>query len=347
MKFDRICVLGAGAIGSSVSTDLVLAGHDVTLADAWPAQIEAIRSDGLTIRMPDTEKHARPAALHLNELTGSSRVFDIVLLASKSNDHRWLAELARSHIAPGGCFVALQNGMNDDSIAGIIGRERVVGCVIELSAEIFSPGIVTRNTPPEKTWFAVGELGGQITERAEAVADLLRPSARVDVTRNITGAKWSKLIANSMTMGPFGLFGLYNRDAVQLPGMFEISCQLGHEALAVGTALGYRIEPVFGLSEEEFAGTNEEKILIAMRTLMSHIGRGRTAPIHDHLKGRLSEVRFINGVVCDQGRRLGIATPANDAVIALDSQINDGSLPMDVSNFDRLKEMLGLTDAPS
>jgi 2-dehydropantoate 2-reductase len=337
---DRICVLGAGAIGCSVSADLTAAGHAVTVVDVWPAQIDAIRAGGIRVEMIDRELHARPEALHLFELAGSSRVFDVILLACKSNDHRWLAELAASHLAPEGCLVALQNGMNDESLCGIIGRERVVGCVIELSAETFTPGLVKRNTAPERTWFALGELDGTLTPRLAALAELLGHSARVDISRNIAGAKWSKLIANSMTMGPFGLLGLYNKDATQLPGMFDISVRLGRESLDVGQALGYRIEPVFGLSEAEFQGTNEEKILIAMKTLMGHIGRGRTAPIHDHIKGRPSEIRYINGVVCTEGRRLGIPTPANDAVVEIDRRINDGSLPMDRSNFERLKQMI-------
>jgi 2-dehydropantoate 2-reductase len=335
---NRICMLGAGAIGCSVGADLTQAGYDVTLVDVWPVQIDAILADGVRVEMVDRTLHARPKALHLYELTGSARQFDVILMACKSNDHRWLAEVAVSHLAPDGVLVALQNGMNDDSLARIIGSDRLVGCVIELSAETFTPGIVKRNTAPEKTWFAVGEHDGTITPRLEALAKMLRHSARVDLTHNIAGAKWSKLIANSMTMGPFGLLGLYNREASQLPGMFEISSKLGREALDVGEAMGYRIEPIFGLSEAEFQGSSADKILIAMKTLMGHISRGRTAPIHDHIKGRPSEIRYINGVVCDNGRRLAIPTPANDVVVDLDRRINEGSLAMDRSNFDLLTQ---------
>jgi 2-dehydropantoate 2-reductase len=338
--FNRICILGAGAIGSSVGADLTQAGHDITLVDVWYTQIDAIRAEGVRVEMVDRTLLARPKTLHLYELAGSAQVFDLILMACKSNDHRWLAELATAHLAKDGLLVALQNGMNEDSLAGIVGRERVIGCVIELSAETFTPGVVKRNTAPEKTWFAVGEHDGSVTPRLEALAQMLRASARVDVTRNIAGAKWSKLIANSMTMGPFGLLGLYNSEASQLPEMFEISVKLGRESLDVGEAMGYQIEPVFGLSEAEFQGTSEEKILIAMKVLMGHVSRGRTAPIHDHIKGRPSEIRYINGVVCDNGRRLGIPTPANDVVVDLDRRINEGSLVMDRSNYHQLRQRI-------
>ena len=74
-----------------------------------------------------------------------------------------------------------------------------------------------------------------------------------------------------------------------------------------------------------------------MKTLLGHVNRGRTAPIHDHMKGRTSEMAFISGVVSRRGKELGIATPCNDAVVELDAQINKGLLAMEATNFERLK----------
>jgi 2-dehydropantoate 2-reductase len=165
----------------------------------------------------------------------------------------------------------------------------------------------------------------------------MRNVGRTDVTNNIYGAKWTKLIANTMTMGPFGLLGLGNRDAAALPGMFDLSVSLGRESLAVGTALGYRIEPVFGLRADEFAGSGDENLITAMKTLLQHISNGRTAPIHDHMKGRTSEMEFIPGVVSRKGKELGIATPCNDAIVDIDRRINKGELEMSPRNLELLK----------
>jgi 2-dehydropantoate 2-reductase len=142
-----------------------------------------------------------------------------------------------------------------------------------------------------------------------------------------------------MTMGPYGLLGLRNREASVLPGMFELAVSLGKESLAVGTALGYRMEPLFGLRADEFAGSGDENLVTTMRTLLAHVGNGRTAPIHDHLKGRRSEMEFISGVVTRRGRELGIATPCNDAVVEIDRRINDGEVAMDRTNFELLQAM--------
>src|SRR5262245_14961030 len=332
----KIAVLGCGAIGSSISADITRAGYDPTVIDQWPAQVEALRTNGLSITMPDGEVKAPIRALHLCDLASANLEFDVVFLAVKSNDDRWLAEFIRPYLKADGVLVGTQNGMNDDTLAAILGRERVIGCAMELSAEIFTPGLVKRNTTHKTTWFAVGELDGFYTPRVKEIAALLGHVGRCDVTNNIYGAKWTKLIANTMTMGPFGLLGLGNSDAAALPGMFDLSVQLGRESLAVGTALGYRTEAIFGLRADEFAGSSDENLVTTMKTLLGHVSRGRTAPIHDHIKGRRSEMEFISGVVARKGKELSIPTPFNDAVVEIDRRINKGEVTMDRSNFELL-----------
>jgi 2-dehydropantoate 2-reductase len=299
-----------------------------------------MKAAGLCVRMKDEELRVPVRALHLCDLSSANMEFDIVLLAVKSNDHRWMAEFIMPWLKPDGVLVGLQNGMNDDSIASIIGRGRTIGCVVELQAELFTPGLIQRNTTRQGTWFSVGELDGAYSPRVREIESLMSNVGRCDVTGNIYGAKWTKLIANTMTMGPFGLLGLRNHEAAELPGMFEISVKLGRESFAVGAALGYRIEPIFGLRADEFAGSSDENLVTTMKTLLQHVGGGRTAPIHDHIKGRRSEIEFISGVVSKQGRALGVPTPGNDAVVEIDRQINQGEIKMDRSNFERLKARL-------
>ena len=334
----KIAVLGAGAIGSSVSADLTKAGYDITVIDQWPAQVEALRTTGLHIQMADEDIKVPIRAHYLCDLASANLEFDIVLLAVKSYDHRWMAEFIKPYLKSDGVLVGVMNGMNDDSLVSIVGRNRTVGCALELSAEIFTPGLVQRNTTHQGTWFGVGELDGYYTPRVKEIQSIMSHVGRCDVTNNIYGAKWTKLIANSMTMGPHGLLGLRNGEAAVLPGMADIAVKLGRESLAVGTALGYRIEPIFGLRADEFAGSSDENLVTARDTLMRHVGgQSRTAPIHDHIKGRKSEMEFITGVVAKKGKELGIPTPYNDAVIEIDRQINKGEIKMDRSNFELLK----------
>jgi 2-dehydropantoate 2-reductase len=158
-----MAVLGAGAIGSSTAADLTRAGLDVTIIDQWPAHVEAMKAGGLHVRRKDGDFAVPVRAFHLCDLASINHDFDMVFLAAKSNDTRWLTELIKPYLAEDGVLVGLQNGMNDDAIASIVGRGRTVGCVVELQAELFTPGQIQRNTTHEGTWFTVGELDGSLT----------------------------------------------------------------------------------------------------------------------------------------------------------------------------------------
>ena len=94
----KIAVLGAGAIGSSVSADLTKAGYDITVIDQWPAQVEALRATGLHIQVADGDIKVPINALHLCDLASANLEFDIVFLAVKSYDHRWLAEFIKPYL---------------------------------------------------------------------------------------------------------------------------------------------------------------------------------------------------------------------------------------------------------
>ncbi len=337
----KIAVLGSGSIGSCVGADLTHAGYDTTIIDQWPEHVEAMKANGLTIQFPDEDLKISVTAWHLCELAEHMPAFDVVFLCVKSYDTRWHAALIEPYLKEDGIFVGLQNGMNNETIASIVGRERTIGAVVELSGEMFTPGFVQRDTTHTSTWFGLGELDGTITPRLKEIQTIMENVATVGLTKNIEGAKWTKLIANTMLMGLTGLLGLKTWEAAQLPGMKDMAIQAGRESVAVGKALGYTMEPVFGMSAEEFAGATDDVLLKAMETLLGHIGKNATtAAIHDHIKGRQSEMSHITGVVAKKGAALGIPTPVNTASTEIDRQINDGTLPMDPSNFGLLKSML-------
>ena len=337
----KIAVLGAGSTGGCVGADLEDAGLDVTIIDQWPAHVEEMKRNGLLIQLPEEDLKVPVTAWHLCELAKHVPKFDIVFLAVKSNDTRWCTQLIEPYLKDTGVFVGLQNGMNNDTIADIVGKERTLDAVVELSGEIFTPGIIQRDTTRTGTWFGLGELDGTLTSRLKQVQSIMENVAKVGLTQNIEGAKWTKLIANTMVMGMVGFLGLKTWDAAKLPGMSELAVQAGRESVAVGKALGYEMEPVFGMSAEEFDGATDDVLLKAMKTLLGHIGKNATtASIHDHIKGRKSEMEYITGVVARKGEEFGIPTPVNTATTEIDRRINEGEIEMDVTNFGLLKSML-------
>jgi 2-dehydropantoate 2-reductase len=136
----EVAVLGAGAIGGSTAADLIEGSLKVVIINQWPAHVDAMRRDGLVVMHPDREQRVEVEAFHLCDLNSLSRRFDIVLLGVKAYDTRWSCELIKPHLRQDGVIVALQNAMTMADIVDIVGPPRTLGCIIEMAAEVFTPG---------------------------------------------------------------------------------------------------------------------------------------------------------------------------------------------------------------
>jgi len=123
----RLAFMGAGAVGSYVGGHLSRAGADVTLIDPWPDHIEAIKSEGLHLEGTQGEYLVHPRALHLHEAQSLFRdPVDIAFVCTKSYDTVWAATLISQYLMPGGFIVSLQNSINEERIASVVGWGRVI-----------------------------------------------------------------------------------------------------------------------------------------------------------------------------------------------------------------------------
>ncbi|MHB9096939.1 MAG: ketopantoate reductase family protein [Syntrophales bacterium] len=337
----RVAVLGTGAIGSSIGADLSKAGEEVTLIDQWPAHVEAMNARGLRVIMVEGELIAPVRAMHCGELCTLREPFDIVFITAKSYDTCWMVQLIKPYLRPNGVLVSLQNSLNDEWIAPLIGYRRDVAGVIELSAEILEPGVVQRNTSPARTWFAVGELHGRVTPRLDEIAGILGAAGKTEISPNIWGAKWSKLTVNCMSQAVSAILGISDWEISQNPRLLDLSIRLGRECLQVGTGMGYRAEPIFGLSAEEFLGSADDVLKKTLLTLVAHIGRkSRNSMLQDLCKERRSEIDFMNGLVAKKGREAGIPTPLNDEITSLVQRIERGDLRPAAGNLARVEKLI-------
>jgi 2-dehydropantoate 2-reductase len=323
----QVAILGSGANGSAIGADLITAGVDVTLIEQWPEHVEAMRRDGLTIRMPDDELHVRPRVLHLCEVATLREQFDVVLIVMKAYDTRWAAQLIEPCLAIDGLAAAVQNGMSTEALADVVGPARAVGSVIEISSMMTSPGVVDRHSPPSRSWFALGTLDDAVASRAAEVAELLVSSGPVELVSDIRATKWMKLVSNCTTLVPTAILGLPMLSAVDVPGMREVMLGAGREALVVGLAQGFPVVPIFGLTAEDVSDT-DHLVEHLLDTLFAGfvLPHTTTTVLHDWQKGRHSEVDDINGEVVRRADALGLGVPFNRAVVEVACRIERGEL---------------------
>jgi 2-dehydropantoate 2-reductase len=337
----KIAVLGSGANGSSIGADIIHAGHDVTLIDQWPEHVQAMRTNGIRIEMPDAVLELPVRAFNLCDVCTFTDRFDVVLVVMKAYDTRWACQLIEPYVKPDGLVAGVQNGMTADVIAEVVGPERTMGCVIEVSSALFRPGIVDRHSPPSRSWFAVGGIDPRTAGREAEIGDLLRHAGKVEIVDNIRAAKWMKLVSNATTLVSTALLGVSMHEALTLPGMREIMLRSGQEALDTGALLGHPVLPIFGLKQEDLRQSNR-----LVETMLDVLMAGFTLPttkttiLHDWMKSRHSEVDDINGLVADEAMRLGGKTPVNAAIVELAHRVEKGELKPEPANLALLQGLI-------
>ncbi|MFV0407926.1 MAG: ketopantoate reductase family protein [Propioniciclava sp.] len=323
----RIAVVGTGANGASVGADLIAAGLDVTFIEQWPAHVEAMCADGLTVHLP-TETTVTPVrAYHLCEVAEIRTTFDLVFLSVKTYDTRWACELVRPLLHADSVVVGLQNGMTLDTVADVVGPERSIGAVLGIAANMFQPGIVVRQVPQEGTWFAVGTMDGSSSERLEQVAAVLRSAAVTEISDNIRASKWMKLLANIPEMLPSAILNVPLLTAVEFPGVRAVMDESSREAYALARDLGVPMLPIFGKTVAEVLPTDQYALDLLDAVLEKYsLPDTRVAVLQDWDKGRRAELDAFNGYIVAARAHLGGRVPVNEAILQIAERIESGAL---------------------
>jgi len=312
----KVCIIGAGAIGGFIGTRLAAAGAVQVSALARGATLAALRRHGWRLQQGGALVQAPASA---SDDAAELGVQDLVVIAVKgpalTDVARRIAPLldAQTLVLPAmngvpwwfGSGVAALGGAPLESVdpGGEIGAaipaDQVVGCVVHASASTAEPGLVLHKMGQG---LIVGEPAGGRSDRVQAVADLLA-RAGFDVTHSADVRRdiWYKLWGN-LTMNPVSAITGATADRVLAdPLVREFCSQAMREAAAIGALLGCPI----GQSPAD------------RHAITAKLGAFKTSMLQDVEGGRPIELDAIVGVVRELGQRLGVATPAIDALFGL------------------------------
>jgi len=324
----RIAIIGAGAVGAYVGGYLARDGHDLVLVDPWPAHVEAMNGIGLKLEgMSEAECFTTQVrAMHVTDVQALKRegAVDIAFVCMKSYDTAWATHLIRDYLAPDGFVVSLQNCINEDTIAGIVGWGKTVGCIAaKISVELTGPAHVKRGVPKsgKDAVFRVGEVHGRETPRVARIARMLSAVDGARVTTNLWGERWSKLVANAMRNGICAASGMTANQCDREAVTRRLAVRVAGEAVRIGMAQGFTVEAIGGRPAEDWVAALDGDVALmqAMEEEMEASCATRSEAFipsmaQDVNKGRRTEIDFINGAVVARGRELGIAAPANQGL---------------------------------
>ena len=330
---------------------MVQAGHDVTFIDGWPEHVEAMRKNGLTVtHLKDVAPfNVAVRALHVTDVQGlaKEKPIDIAFVCVKSYDTPWAAAMIKPYLAPDGYAVSLQNCINEPAIASIVGEDRTLGSIASsITVELTGPGQVFRaagKSGASHTVFRVGQPDGQISKRVDQVRELVALTDSALATKDLAGERWTKLVLNVMGNGVSACTGQKSRESIADDRIRQFMARLGSEAIRVGQKLGHHLEEMFHLDPEIIArageGDAEAKRIYDQNRLdsISKPGGGEHRPSmgQDMVKGRRTEIEFMNGLVVEKGRQVGVATPANALLTEIVKKVERGELRPDPSHLTR------------
>lgn len=288
----KIAIMGAGGVGGYYGALLAAARQEVVFI-ARGAHFRALREKGLRVKSVFGDFSVSP--VRATDNPAEVGVVDLVIVATKTYHTDEAALAIKPMIGPSSLVISFQNGVDAvERIGAVVGKDHMLGGATWLSAAIEAPGVIGQYS--EFRRIVLGEPGGRITLRAEAVAEALRTtSASVELVTNIEQVLWTKFVfisaisaLGSLTRVSLGAFR-------QLPESRTLLLEAISEVLAVSCARGVPLEKDILEKTLAFIDSAAPDIKPSMQ--------------RDIEAGRVSELESMIGVVVRLGRELNVPTP--------------------------------------
>src|SRR4029453_7705382 len=193
------------------------------------------------------------------------------------------------------------------------------------------------------TIFRVGEVHGRITPRIQDIVRMLSVIDSAKAPTNLWGGRWGKLTQNSMGNGISACTGMNSRAMTEWETSRRLSIRLAGEAIKVGQALGYEMETISKMPSEKWVAASEsdpaaleeiEGVMLDGMKRMTEEGRPSTG--QDMVKGRRTEIEFLNGLVAAKGEEVGIPAPTHAALTEVVKRVERGEIEAHPRNVEKL-----------
>jgi 2-dehydropantoate 2-reductase len=308
----KIAVLGAGAVGGTLAGLLARAGHEVAVT-ARGENLEAIRTLGLHLDGGWGEYTAKlPTSETLAERPG------FAILATKAQDAA--GALRDSAAALDGVpLLVVQNGLGGLRVAHeVLPSSPLLGGLALFAASYVSPGAVTVTGANP---MIVGAGPGADAALLDRIAGVLRPALPIEVTPDIEGAQWTKLLINHINALP-AITGMSVQEVVADDRLRRLMTASMRETVRIARRIGARFAEVQGVSGGILNLIGAAPLWLAEqfpRLLSRRMGDvpNPGSTLQSIRRGRLTEIDFLNGAVVRAAAEHGLEAPVNAAIVAL------------------------------
>jgi len=285
--FNRIFVLGSGAVGSTYGA-LLSKREDVTLIGR-KAHVDAINSNGLFLYGEFEGKYNVEADTEIGEIPSNS----LVILSTKVTGSEKAIEGIRHLVKKDTIVLLAQNGLGIEEIAKrILPDHEVIRAVATLGAEFLEPGKISN--------VVLIKIDLEKSRSSEKIATLLKDCGLVaEISDNINMQIWTKLTINSVLNPLTAIFQVRGNEIIT-DTLKPVRHGIVDECLGVAEAEGIEIEP-----------TIKEMIDEGVSNFFNY-----SSMCQDMVKKKKTEIDFLNGKVVELGKKHNIPTPFNESMVA-------------------------------
>ena len=317
----RIAVIGAGAVGGTLAALLDRAGHDVEVT-ARGENLAAIKEHGLRLdggwgeHTAHIEAHETLAAASFRP--GGAPEPDFAILATKAQDAA-AALCANREVLGTVPLLVAQNGLGGLEVArSVLQESPLLGGLALFAASYLEPGRVTVTAPLP---LIVGAGPGTDGELLEHLVGVLRGALPIEVTDDIVGAQWTKLLINHVNALP-AITGLSVQQVIADPGLRKVMTASMRETVRVARQLGVRFGRVQGVNGRVLGAIGSAPLAFGAwfpKTLGARMGPvpNPGSTLQSIRRGQLTEIDFLNGAVVAAAKGGGVAAPINQQIVDL------------------------------
>ncbi|MCE5345615.1 MAG: ketopantoate reductase family protein [Bacteroidales bacterium] len=326
-------VVGAGAIGGITAALLKKDGTNVEIVCKYDDYASLVSNTGIEVTGICGDFLVKvPSYSSISQVKEKK---DVILLATKATDMMEAANSLNTVLKENGYLISMQNGICEDDLASVIGKNRVIGCVTGWGATMRSPGKLTMTSKGD---FVLGYPENEPDDFLKSVADILSSVVPVRMTDNIMGHLYSKLIINSCITSLGAVCGLYLGKMLLITKIRKIFIEIIREAINVAEKMNVKVE-IFGgkMDFKKFIKGNGVFSRLRRHLIILIIGfkyrRLKSSSLQSLERGKPTEIDYLNGYIVRNGKKFGVPVPVNEFIVSMIHEIEIKKRSTSINNF--------------
>jgi len=334
LKDRSILVIGTGAVGGIIAASIARAGYKVETVCKHKDYVDIASGRGL--KVSGIKKDFTQVVRSYTRIEDVKDTKDIVFLAVKATDLEDVANRMKHVLSDESLVVAVQNGIVEYGLASIVGKHRLVSCIVGWGATMNEPANMVMTSAGD---IIIGSFDKTGEGRLKEIAALLEEVAPVKISSDIIGDRYSKLIINSCITSLGAVSGLYLGEMLNKRKARILFIEIMSEAMELAHIMKINVKPFGGkLDYYEFLRKKGWMASIGRHMTIRLIGfrfrRLKSSSLQSLQKGRVTEIDYLNGFIASNGRELGVPVPVNREIVRMIHEIEEGKRKITPHNFD-------------